>query len=1055
MFRSIIRFSLRSRFLVIAVAAGLVVAGVFRLRNMPVDILPEFSLPYVEVQTESLGLSAEEVEQLITVPMEQDLLNGVPWLQSIHSESAPGVSSVVMVFEPGTDLMRARQMVSERMTQAVALPHVSTPPLMLQAMSSTSRMLIVGLSSPSMSPIQLSVLAHWTIAPRLMGVPGVANVAIWGERERQLQVQVDPKRLKSNGVSLLDVLQTTGNALWVSSLSFVEASTPGTGGFIETNSQRLGIRHILPIVSPQGLSQVPIGGTNHHLGDVANVVEDHQPLIGDAITKNGPGLLLVIEKAPGASTLNVTHGVEQALSELRPGLPGMEIDSHVFRPANFIETSIRNLGRAGLFGFVLVALVLLAFLFSWRKALIMIVTMSASLVAGAAVVSASGAPLNMVTATGLAIAIGAVVCAALADVQIIMDRFRLEREQGSAKAPAKVILAALLESRGSSIYAGLILLLAIAPLFFIGSTYGAFLRPLVLSYGLALAASFLVGLTLTPAMCLLLLSNGETERHAAPWIERLRARYESVLGWMLGRGRVAFAVAAALTVLGLALLPSLDLSLLPAFKERDMVIQVTTMPGTSQPEMSRLSTRIGNDLRAIPGVRSVAAHIGRAIRGDQVVNVNSAELWIDMEPAGDYTATATAIQKVVDAYPGMRSDVRTYLREKGGDVMVEAEENVVVRLYGDVDEVLHEQAARVQAAIKGIPGVVETRPEFPIRQATLETEVDIEAAQRYGLKPGDVRRAESTLISGIHVGSLFEEQKVFSVVVWSTPETRHSLNSVSDLMIDTPGGGHVRLGDVAKVRMRPSASIVRHEGVKRFVDIITKVQGRSLNRVASDIEARLPTLSLPLEYHAKVLGDYGDRRLTRERLVTMWIAAVIGALFLLQAAFGSWRLAALAVFTLPAAAAGGVVAAAATGVTTSLGFFAGLLALLGVATVQVVLLTRGYQRMEREGGQVLGPGLVARGTSERFMPFLISAFATGAALLPTFLFGRDPGLEILQPMAAVLLGGLVSTGILHLFLLPAMFLSLGVSSVRVSDPLASDVGLPELGAYGARAGAAD
>ena len=1052
MLHSLVRFSLKYRFLVIALAVGIVVFGVFRLRRMPVDVLPEFSLPSVEIQTESLGLSAEEVEQLITVPMEQDLLNGVPWLRAIHSESAPGVSSVVMVFEPGTDLMRARQMVSERMTQAVALPHVSTPPLMLQPTSSTSRMQIVGLSSKSMSPIQLSVLAHWTIAPRLMGVPGVANVAIWGERERQLQVQVDPKRLRANGVSLLDVLETTGNALWVSSLSFVEASTPGTGGFIETDNQRLGIRHILPIVSPQGLAQVPIGNTHHRLGDVANVVEDHQPLIGDAITKDGAGLLLVIEKFPGASAVDVTHGVEQALSELHPGLPGMEIDPNVFRPATFVESAIRTLVRAGAIGIVLMALVLLFLLFSWRTALVTIVSIPASMITGAAVLSTMGTSLNVVTATGLVIAIGAVVCAAVADVQIMLERLRLE---GNGKSSASVIMAALQESRGSIAYAGAILLLAMAPVFFIGSTYGAFVRPMVLSYGLALAASFLVGMTLTPALAVLLFSGEKGRQSASSWVERMQAGYESAVGWMARRAPLAYAAAVALTVVALALLPTLKLTLLPVFKERDILIELTAMPGTSQPEMSRLSGRIANELQSIHGVRSVAAHIGRAIRGDQVVNVNSAQLWVDMDPSANYTATAASIQKVVDDCPGVRNDVKTYLREKGGDVVEEPEDNVVVRVYGDEDDVLHAQALRVQDAIKGVQGVIDSRAEFPVRQATLETEVDIEAAQRYGLKPGDVRRAESTLISGIHVGSLFEEQKVFSVVVWSTPETRHSLSSITDLVIDAPGGGHVRLGDVAKVRMRPAASIIRHEGVKRFVDVVTNVRGRDLSRVASDIEDRIGELSFPLEYHARVLGDYDDRRQTRERLATLWIAAAIGALFLLQAAFGSWRLAALAALTLPAAAAGGVAAAAATGITTSLGLFAGLLALLGVAILQVVLLIRGYQRLQREGGRTLSVGLAARGAAERLLPFLTSACATAAAMVPALVLGGAPGLEILQPMAVVVLAGLVSTAALHLFLLPAMFLKLGVRAVRASDPLASEIGQAALATSVARAGVSD
>ncbi|TMQ67615.1 MAG: efflux RND transporter permease subunit, partial [Candidatus Eisenbacteria bacterium] len=404
MLRSLVQSSLKSPLVVIALAAALVVLGSARLRDMPVDVLPEFSVPYVEIQTESLGLSAEEVEQLITVPMEQDLLNGLPWLQTIRSESVPGLSSIVLVFEPRTNLMRARQMVSERLTQAVALPHVSRPPVMLQPMSATSRVMIVGLSSQSLSPIQMSVLARWTIVPRLMGVPGVANVVIWGQRDRQLQVQVDPKRLQAHGTSLLKVLETTGNALWVSSLTFVDASTPGTSGFIDTNNQRIGIRHILPIVSPAGLSQVPIDGSSLRLGDVADVVEDHQPLIGDALTKNGPGLLLVVEKFPGANSLNVTRGVEEALSELGPGLSGMDMDSNVFRPADFIETATRNVRLAAILGFLLVALALCALFFEWRAAFVSLVSIPLSLLAAGLVLHLTGATLNTIVLAGLAIA---------------------------------------------------------------------------------------------------------------------------------------------------------------------------------------------------------------------------------------------------------------------------------------------------------------------------------------------------------------------------------------------------------------------------------------------------------------------------------------------------------------------------------------------------------------------------------------------------------------------------------------------------------------------------
>ena len=362
----VVQSVLRARFLVIAIAAAIMVFGVSRLHNMPVDLYPEFSPPYVQVQTEALGLSAEEVEGLITIPLEADLLNGVSWVQTISSESLPGLSTITLVFEPGTDLMDARQLVAERLTQVGGLPQVSKPPVMLQPLSSTSRVMQIGLSATDLSLIQMSVLARWTIVPRLMGVPGVANVSIWGQRERQLQVQVDPERLRAEDLSLQQIIETTGNAMWVSPLTFLNASTPGTGGFIDTPNQRLGIRHELPISSASELAEVIIDGTQLRLGDVGDVVEDHQLLIGDAIVNDEPGLLLVVEKFPWANTMEVTGGVEAALDALRPGLAGMELDPEIFRPATFIEMSHGNLTTALLIGAVLAVLVLGALLFEWR-----------------------------------------------------------------------------------------------------------------------------------------------------------------------------------------------------------------------------------------------------------------------------------------------------------------------------------------------------------------------------------------------------------------------------------------------------------------------------------------------------------------------------------------------------------------------------------------------------------------------------------------------------------------------------------------------------------------
>ena len=377
MIRAIVRSSLRFRLLVVGIAVGVMVVGIVRLRDAPVDVLPEFSPPHAEIQTEALGLSAEEVEQLITVPLEADLLNGVQGVDVIRSKSIPGMSSIVLVFEPGTDVYRARQLIQERLTQAHALPHVSAPPTLLQPLSSSSRVLMIGLSSNQLSPIERSVIARWTVRPRLMGVPGVANVAIWGMRDQQLQVQVDPERLRDRNVTLPQVIKTAGNAQAVSSLSFLEGSTPGTGGFIDTPQQRLQVRNVLDqIASPDALGKVPVEETGGRLRltDVADIRIGHQPLIGDAVVNDGDGLLLVVEKFPGASTLAVTEGVEDALDDLEPGLAGLRTDTSVFRPATLIDDAIDNLTLTLIIAGVLLALVVAAFLFRWRAVLIALLT---------------------------------------------------------------------------------------------------------------------------------------------------------------------------------------------------------------------------------------------------------------------------------------------------------------------------------------------------------------------------------------------------------------------------------------------------------------------------------------------------------------------------------------------------------------------------------------------------------------------------------------------------------------------------------------------------------
>lgn len=1036
MMRSIVGSSLKYQFLVITVAIALMVFGVTQFRGMPVDVLPEFSPPFVEIQTEALGLSAEEVEQMITVPIEQDLMAGVAWLDVIRSESVPGLSSVLIYFEPGTDLYRARQMVTERLAQAaIAIPHVSKPPTMIQPLSSQSRFMIVGLSSQELSLIEMSVLARWTIAPQLMGVPGVAHVAIWGNRDRQLQVLIDPTKLHEKGVSLDQVVDTTGNALWVSSLSYLEASSPGTGGFIDTPNQRLNVWHVLPITSPEELAKVPVDGTEGlRLGDVAQVVEDHQPLIGDAVVNESSNLLLVIEKLPGMNTLEVTRAVEAELEGLKPGMPGIQFDATLFRPATFIEMAISNLSRTLVIAALFVVLVLGMFLYGWRTALISLAAIIVSLFAALFVIYMRGETLNSMVIAGLAVALGLVIDDAIIDVERIMQSLRQNRQQGGLRSAPAVVLESIGETRSALFFAILITLLAIVPVFFIQGVSGAIFRPMVVSYALAVLFAMIVALTITPALSMLLLSKTNLELRESPFVTRLKNGYDRNLSRAFSSPGFANTAIIVLVVAAIVAVPFLRRdTALPTFREPYLTIRFEAAPGTSHPEMNRIVSRASSELRSISGVSNVGAHIGRAVFGDQTGNVNSAELLVSIDPNANYDATVAAVQNVVNGYAGLDREVRTYVQQTLSQPQTSTNSDLTVRLYGEDHQTLRAEAQKLQQVLSKVSGVADPRVILTDDEPSVEIEVDLAAAQKFGVKPGDVRRTAAILLSGIQVGSLFEEQKVFDVVIWGEPQLRQNVSNIHDLLIDVPGndaetGRQVRLGDVAQVRIVSSPTVIHREAVSPYLDIAFGVEGRNANAVAQDVTAALQSFPFPLEYHAEVVNDYAARQAAQQSIVISSIVAILGIFLLLQASFRSWQLALAAVITLPAALSGAILAdLLGNGGVVSLGLIMGGLAVAGITLRNSIMLFSHYQNLEEQSGESFGPELVMRGSRERLSSILTTALATGLAFLPFVLFGNIPGHEIIRPMAIVIIGGLVTSTWFNLFAMPALYLRFGAS----------------------------
>lgn len=1032
MIRAVIEWSQKFRLLVAVVAAVLLFFGIGRLREMPIDILPEFGPVVVEVHSEALGLSAQEVAEFVTVPLEADLLSNIPWVDILQSKSVPSLSSIQLIFEPGTDLMRARQVVQERLSEAVvALPGASKPPQMLQPRSSSTRVLMVGLSSKNLSLIEMSVLARWNIRPRLMGVPGVSNVAIWGQREQQLQVLADPKKLESLGVPLLQVIETAANALWASPLSFVEASVPGTGGFIDTPNQRIGIQHISPITTPADLAQVPLKERpDLRLSDLATVVEDHQPLIGDAILKNGPGLLLVIEKWPGTSTLEVTRGVEEALAAMAPGLGGIEIDSRVYRPAAYIEEAIKHLTIVMIVASIIVILLLVGFLFDWRTALVGAVTIPVSLIIAAVVVDLLGGTMNLMVLGGLVVALVLIIDDAVIRAYNIWRRLREDGD--AAQSTATTIRETLTEEYGPLVVTTIIMLVALIPLFFLNGTAGAFLPPAALACGAALIASVVIAMTLAPALALILFPGKPRQREQFPTTIALRKGYEYLLSRVLTNPIPAFVAAGLLLVVGLGVLTQLaQPSLLPTLKDRNLLLSWDAAPGTSHAEMTRILSRAVNEVSAIPGVKNVGAHAGRAITSDQVTGMNAGEIWVAIGPNANYDATVAAIQETIDAFGGPGGSLSSYPEKKAIQVLTGSPKDVVVRLYGEETGPLREQAEAVKNQLANVKGVVDIEVDAPEVEPTVEIKVDLAAAQRLGIKPGDVRRYATTLFSGLQVGSLFEEQKVFEVVVWSTPETRNSINSIHNLIIDTPAGGFVRLGDMADVRIVPNPTVVKRESVSRYVDITANISGRRVGAVENDIEARLKEISFPIEYHAEIVTDKASGfRNSRISILPQLLASAIGIFLLLQAAFGSWRLATLAFVTLPSALLGGLLAVLITGNVLSIGSYLGFLALLGLSVRNGVALVSRYLALERTNAGSFGIDLAVLGAGDRVVPAVMTALACALVLLPVLFAGGRPGLEVLQPFAVVVLGGLVTLTLLQLFILPALFVHFWSPTVR-------------------------
>jgi Cu/Ag efflux pump CusA len=855
-------------------------------------------------------------------------------------------------------------------------------------------------------------------------------------------VQVDPQKLQAKNVTLTQLIDTTGNALWVSPLSFVEASTPGTGGFVETPNQRLGVQHVSPIVSSKQLADVAVEGTGTgaapvRLGDVTSVVEDHQPLIGGATDAGQQSLMLVVERFPGANTAQVTHDLEDALAEMEPGLKGITVDTSVYQPVRYLDSALHRVGIAALVGLILMVLVIGVLGRTWRVAVVSLASVATSVTAALWVLYLRGDTLTSMTLMGVAAAMALVIDDAVGDVGELRSRLRGRQDDGQS-ATVALLTEAVGRRRGPLLYATLITLLGLAPLFLLTGPPGALVRPATTTFVLAVLASLLVALIATPVLTLLLVGGREPGRtrfgRSPAWARR---GLDGLTARSVGRPLVAGVV---LAVLALLAVPGIVVgrhgSTLATAEDRSLVVRLQASPGTGLGEMSRITTAAAAELQTLSGVRTAGTHVGRAIASDQVTDVNTSEVWVTVADDADYNGTLEAIRSTIRGYPGLRSEVQTYEAQQLAAAGVTTGDKLVVRVYGQDLATLQKTAEDVRQEMQTVSGVISPRAQTQVTVPTVEIKVDLAAAQKVGLRPGDVRRDASTLISGLTVGSIYQDQAIFDVVLWGGAASRSSVTTLGTLLIDTPSGQRVPLGSVATVAIAPDPTAITHDAVSRSLDVTAEVHGRSAADVAQDVTAHLRGMTFPYEYRAEVVGDASTRASNAQWILIAALAVAVLAYLLLQSATGSWRGAAVLLVTVPFAGVGGLLAALFAGGLLSGSVLAAIAVAVALALRQALVLVRRAQvhRGEREAGESMR--LAVRETAP---PVIGVALATGALFLPAAVMGGGPGLELLQPFAVSLLLGLISTVVVVLFVLPSLYPVLaGLRPLPVAPDAASN-----------------
>jgi len=1027
MLQALVKFSLKFRRIVVALACVLLAYGFYVAKNAKLDVFPNFVQPQVVIQTEAPGLSPEQVEALVTRPIETTV-NGLGDMESLRSESIEGLSIITAVFKEGTDVFRARQMLAETLAETAGeLPTTVKTPKMTPLTSSTMDLLKIGLVSDELTPMQLRMFADWTLKPRLLSVPGVAKCSAFGGEVRQLQIQVLPERLRAYDLAVSDVLNAA------------RASTAVMGaGFVETSNQRITIQTEGQALTADVLGEVVVAHTNGfsvRLKDLARVVEGAEPKFGDTVVMGRRGVLMTMSSQYGANTMEVTRALEAALDEMKPVFEqeGITLYPRLHRPATFIEAALRNMRHSLTLGAILVAVVLFLLLGSVRTAAISLTAIPLSLLTAVIVLDKFGITINTITLGGLVIALGEVVDDSIIDVENIFRRLRVNKTLPNPRPVFQVVFDASIEVRRAVVFATFIVALVFLPVLTLTGLQGSFFAPLALSYILAILASLLVALTVTPALAYLFFDKGvrqETEPRLQHW---LKDRYRRALGFITRWPRAIMAVVAVICIGAATRLPFFGGEFLPEFREGHLVLQVFAAPGTSLPEMLRIGRNISQELLQNEHIATVEQQVGRAELGEDPWGPHRSEFHVELKPMSgqEEAKVADEVRDILKAFPGIQSEVLTFLGDRIGETLTGETAPVVVNIFGEDLDVLDAKAQEVAVVLNTLPGHADVEVKSPPGAPRIVVRLRPERLTQLGFRPVEVLEAIQTSYQGAVVAQTHRANQVADVAVILDEKERRDPEALGSLMLRGVSGVLMPLRELADIYPTSGRFSIMHEGARRRQTVTCATSGRDVSSFVAEAKRQVAArVNFPGGTYAAFSGAAEAKQKAQRELLLHSAIAAVGILLLLTVVFHNWRNLLLVLANVPFALVGGVLAVWLTSLLgqaggLTIGSLVGFVTLFGITTRNSIMMISHFEHLVNEEGSTWGLDAAMRGASERLMPILMTATVTALGLLPLALGSGEAGREIEGPMAIVILGGLITSTALNLLVLPTLALRFG------------------------------